>query len=120
MDKDGPPRPTHPRFIRKRDPDQFGKVYLRINEVARERGFVIQKGKFAGMVNRAEVQRRTGVADDTLFYLLRHPELTQQIHFWTLAKLCHGLSCTPADLLEYTPHGGGQTPLSDQYKEGTE
>lgn len=89
-----------------------GTVRLRIREVATARGILGRQGK----VNRAELQRRTNISDGTLFYLIRHPELTDRIHLSTLAKLCHGLQTTPGELLEYIPHNGGATPLSDQYK----
>jgi DNA-binding Xre family transcriptional regulator len=104
------------KFTRKRPVDEAGTITLRVNEVARARGCIIEKGPHKGMTNRAEVRRRTGVADDVLYYMLRHPEIIKMVHVWTLAKLCAGLECTPGDLLEFTPAGGGETPLSDQFK----
>ncbi len=92
--------------------ERIGEVKLRLVEVAIAKGIVNRRGT----PNRRQIQKATGMAADTLYYLLRHPELTDRVHFRTLAKLCHGLQCDISDLLEYIPPGGGPTPLSEQYK----
>jgi DNA-binding Xre family transcriptional regulator len=109
------PHPKTKPFQASKWPDsEIGRVVLRLTEVARAKGLVNSKGA----PNRARIQALTGVADDTLYYLLRYPELSDRIHFRTLAKLCHGLGVKPSELLEYIPPGGGETPLSDLYKAG--
>jgi DNA-binding Xre family transcriptional regulator len=112
----GPPgHNPSPVMAKRRIPEAyetFGTVRFTLDRLARARGILSRQGK----PNRAEIQRRTGVCDETLFYMLRHPELVDRVHFRTLAKICHGLECRITDLLEYTPHLGGPTPLSDRYK----
>lgn len=105
----------NPVMAKRAIPEQhetFGTVRFTLDKLARKMGIVARLGK----PNRAEIQRRTGVNDETLFYMLRYPELVDRVHFRTLAKICRGMNCTPADLFEYTPHMGGETPLSDLYK----
>ena len=112
----GPPRPyQNPIMAKKRNPDTFGRIEIKLDQLARRAGLVTRGGK----PNRAAIQRRTGINDETLFYLLRHPDLVDRIHFRTLAKICNAFGVGVADVLVYTPHMGGETPLSDLYKTET-
>ncbi len=94
----------------------MGTVRLHLDEYCRENGIVIPKGPHAGRSNKAELFRRTGLSKDALFYMLRYPETVKQIHFRTLARLCHGLNCTPGDLIVYDRAADSPTPLSETYK----
>jgi DNA-binding Xre family transcriptional regulator len=109
----GPQTPNPSPLSQSRNPvSRHGRVYLRLAEVARAKGVLNRRGT----PNRAAIRRMCSMSDETLFYLLRYPELTERIHFSTLAKLCYGLGVSPGDLLEYVPTDGGETPLSEQYK----
>lgn len=94
-----------------------GKVRFRLDEFCRERGLVVQHGPHQGKPNRQLVQRLTGVSDDTLFYMLRYPETVQNLYLTTLARLCHGLECSPGDLIVYEALTDAPAPLSEQYKQ---
>lgn len=90
----------------------MGQVRFSLDRYCQRMGYVNKDGR----PNRALVQRMTGVSDDALFYMLRYPETIGQIHFRTLARLCHGLQCQPGDILEYTRLEDSGAPISEQYK----
>ena len=86
------------RVSRKRRDD---RVTLRVEEVARERGYVNAKGVGKGKVNIAALMRATGLAKSVVWALVRSPASATAIHLDTLARLCDALGCQPADLLAF-------------------
>ena len=98
-----------------------GRIRLKVEEVAKEKGFVVPSGPFVGDANTTAVTRGTRLSYSTVWPLLKHPERVERIHFDTLAQLCAVLDCQPGDLLEYVPEPRvADTPLSDAHKASAE
>lgn len=98
-------------------PPLRGMVRLRLDEVARRRGLVVQTGRFKGTTNLSAIVRGTGLAYATVNKLLRKPHELTSISFEVLARLCEFFHCTPGDLLVWEPRAEPpQTRISDYFK----
>ena len=83
-----------------------GDIRLRVEEMARRRGFIVNRpGPNRGKVNRIRITRQGDISPTTLHKYLSQPEAVVGIELETLAKLCELFQCTPNDILEYKPEG---------------
>lgn len=98
-------------------PPLRGKVRIRLDEVAKRRGLILNQGRFKGTVNLSAIQRGTGMAYATVYKLLRQPDELTSVSLETLARLCEFFRCTPGDLLVWEPRAEKpDTNISDYFK----
>jgi DNA-binding Xre family transcriptional regulator len=111
VDSGGPHDGPHQeeRMSGRPDPQHFGRIQLRVDEMARHRGFVHRDGKAKGKVNSSQLARATMTVDSSIWPLLRAPDTRAGISFEMIARLCAALHCTPGDLFEYLPPGAAST-----------
>lgn len=92
----------------------YGRIVTNLHEMARRRGFLIDKGPHTGKINIQQLHRVSGISTATLYYLTRHADTFMQLDFHTLAKLCFALDCQPGDLFRYERFPKpGSTPVGD-------
>ena len=100
-----------------RKPRTYGRIKLKVAEMAEKRGLTVPSGPFEGQPNATALTRGTTLSYTTIWPMMRHPERLTRINLDTLAQLCAMLDCQPGDLLEYEPPSHETTaPLSEQYK----
>lgn len=98
-------------------PPLHGMVRIRLDEVARRRGVIVQTGRFRGMSNLSAIVRGTGLAYATVNKLLRRPEELTGISLDVLTRLCEFFRCTPGDLLVWEPKAQQpSTQITDYFK----
>lgn len=77
----------------------FGSIVSKVEERAKEQGFVNKSGGVA----LSRLARESGISTATLHFLFNRPETFRQLNLITLAKLCRTLRCQPGDLFQYVP-----------------
>ena len=88
-----------------------GRVKIRLEELARERGLLVPpKHRGSGNVNVLKISQGTDLAYTTVMDLVRNPLSVRGVGLDTLARLCAFLGCQPGDLLEYVPNDGSARP----------
>lgn len=97
---------------RRRKRPGLGVCRWRLREYAIEHGIVNADGE----ANIKKLLRLTGASKDVVFYAVRYPETVKMVSFRALAILCHGLGCTPGDLITYDTSAQSVAPLSERYK----
>lgn len=87
--------------MRSQSKRNLGRIRLKLPEILKLRGVVHRGGKLDGNPNVSALTRATGLSYDTCWSLVNRADDSEGISFDALAKLCHALSCSPADLLVY-------------------
>ena len=109
-----PVPPNRRKLARERRVERpgLGRIRWKLHTFAISQGWVNARGT----ANLAEIQRRSHLSRDWLWYILRYPEDHSRVHFKNLARLCYGLNCQPGDVLEYVGAEAGLAQLSETYK----
>jgi DNA-binding Xre family transcriptional regulator len=80
-----------------------GSIVIDLARIMKERGVVSHGFVYEGYPNLSALERGTGLAHNTVYSLLRHPENVQQVSLPVLARICEFLHCQPSDILRYSP-----------------
>lgn len=97
----------------------YGVVVISLAELMVAKGLTNTRGPRAtrGLANAHWLARNTGMAVETTWALLRHPDKVRGITLESIAKICAALDCQPGEWLSYR-HSipAGDPLLSDRYR----